>query len=227
MVWSDSLRSRQQAAVYQSAPADEPAVTRAHAARVRSEIRAEAAAFTRSLITRSTLRKTMQDQNKTIRTLRIGAACGIGIILCLFADGKSSLAWGFAIGALLSLFSVFSLVVAIPQLLRPDAPRHAQALLALTLFMKLPAYMAALYILTNTRGVSPVAGVFGITLVPAVLTAQAIGTMRLRRRRSPQPARVIAPVVAPPLPAIQDISAMSPTSASQTARPVRTGLATD
>ena len=166
----------------------------------------------------------MQDQNVTVRTLKLSAVLALCVTLCLFSGRHTELAWGFAVGALLSLISVFSLVVVIPQLLQPDGPRHAQALLAVTLFMKLPLYMVGLYILAGTPGVSPVAGAFGIALAPAVITAQAFRSIMPRRRLVPQPARTIQPAVAPPLPAVAGAPTVTAGSASQTPRPVPTGL---
>ena len=86
-------------------------------------------------------------------------------------------AWGFLIGAILSLFSMITLMVAVPFLTWSGAPRHASILLVVTLFMKLPIFCLGLYMATHLPGVSAFACCLGIGLTPTAITLKAIGNL--------------------------------------------------
>src|SRR5260221_14128572 len=81
---------------------------------------------------------TMFEDNLALRTLKTGAISTVFLTLLLCGAGRFPWAGGFCIGAALSLFSIFSLMVVVPFLLRPGAPAHASLLLGIPLFMKLP-----------------------------------------------------------------------------------------
>ena len=110
------------------------------------------------------------------RILKVSAGVAGLVTLLLFCGGRSAWAWGFLIGAALSLFSMFSLAVLVPQQFRPGATRRARRWLLLTLILKLPLYAAGLYLVTRVQGISPVAAMFGIALAPIVITLKAIGS---------------------------------------------------
>jgi hypothetical protein len=106
--------------------------------------------------------------------LKRSAFVGLCVTLILFSLGGAGVAWGFLIGAGMSLFSLVTLMIAVPNLLHPGASRRAQRRLGLLLFLKLPLYMVGLYIVTRARGVQPMGAVFGIALVPALAFWQTV-----------------------------------------------------
>jgi MFS family permease len=146
----------------------------------------------------------------TQRALKSGAWVTLYSTLVLLCTGHPGWAWGFLIGALLSLFSLFSLIVVVPKLFRLDSPRRVQRLLSIVLVLKLPLYAAFLYLAVSVRGVS-LAGVgVGVVLVPMIITLKTIGGL-LRppasqptsstlksRTHSPQPAQALRPRPAEP-----------------------------
>lgn len=111
----------------------------------------------------------------TLRTLKTSAWTAIVAAVLFFLASHREWAAGFTVGAALSLFSLFSLVVLVPILFRPGAGRFAKGLLSLTLFCKLPFYMGALYFGTTLPGAQPAAMALGIALVPFVITMKTIG----------------------------------------------------
>ena len=112
-----------------------------------------------------------------IRTLTVSTFISLGAVLLLCIAGHTNWAWGFLIGALLSLFSFATLAMAVPFLMWPGAPSHMSALLQVTLIMKLPIYCVGLYLACNLPGVTPAASVFGICLVPGVITLRTLSGM--------------------------------------------------
>ncbi|HZO88088.1 MAG TPA: hypothetical protein VFB38_07075 [Chthonomonadaceae bacterium] len=117
-----------------------------------------------------------EEGNLIVRALKTSAWVTLLTTLALLGAGKNDWAWGFLTGAVLSLFSLFSLTVVVPMLLRPGASRAAQALLGLTLFMKLPIYMIGLYLIANVPAIKAAGAGFGIALLPVVITLKAIGS---------------------------------------------------
>lgn len=115
-----------------------------------------------------------------LRTLQTGTGLAVVIVLLLAQSGFRSAAWGFALGAFLSLFSLLSLTVIVPFLFRPNAPRHVKGLLSISLLMKLPLYCGALYLISRLPGLGPMASVAGIGLSPAVITLKTVGQMIAR-----------------------------------------------
>jgi hypothetical protein len=114
------------------------------------------------------------DDKMALRSLRdcIPVAAVITYALCAIHHKPWALC--YATGALLSLFSLFSLTIVVPMLVRPGANPAVKWLLGLTLFMKLPIYMFALYMMTLIAASGAVAAVFGIALAPMVITFKAI-----------------------------------------------------
>lgn len=122
-----------------------------------------------------------EDVKITQRTLTISAWMTVIGTLLLYGAGQSAWAWGYLIGALLSMFCTFSLMVLIPILFRPGGSRNAQGMSFLILYIKLPVYMLALYLVTNVKGISAGASVYGICIVPFVLTMKALGAVLKER----------------------------------------------
>jgi hypothetical protein len=100
-------------------------------------------------------------------------------------------AWAicYATGAILSLFSLFSLTVLVPMLFRPGSRSSVKAALCLTLFMKIPIYMVALYLMTQLAASGAAAAVVGIVLAPMVITIRAVVGMVYRPAASATRAR--------------------------------------
>ena len=131
----------------------------------------------------------MSEDKLTLRTLRTGAAGTLVVTATVAASGHSGAAIGFLIGAVLSLFSLFSLTFLVPLLLRPEAPKFAGSLLGVTLFMKLPLYFAGLYAATHIPGVSAVWTACGIALAPMIITLKTIGGILPKPLRVSDPSR--------------------------------------
>ncbi len=119
----------------------------------------------------------MLEEKLTLRTLRTSAPTSLAVTATILACGHRGWAAGFLIGSALSLFSLFSLTIVVPMLMRPGAPRFAGSLLGLTLFMKLPLYFAGLYAVTHIPGISAAWAAFGIGLTPTIITLKTVGRM--------------------------------------------------
>lgn len=123
----------------------------------------------------------MHEDNLALRTVKTGAVAAVFLTLLLIGSGHLRWAGGFFIGASLSLFSIFSLMVVIPFLMRPGAPACAPALLGITLFMKLPAYALGLFFAVKIAGSSPLAAalsiLLGVLLAPLVITLKTLGSL--------------------------------------------------
>ena len=97
--------------------------------------------------------------------------------IVLVRYGHSGWAWGFAVGAGVSLMSLFSLGYMVPRLTLPNAPAASQFLLALILFLKLPLYTVVLDCVMHKPGVD-VRSIFpGILIAPIGITAKTVGAM--------------------------------------------------
>lgn len=119
----------------------------------------------------------MRDSNTAFRTLKTSSAVAAFLTIWMLCAARNSWAWSFLIGATLSLLSMLSLSVLIPMLFHPGASRHAKALLLITLFMKMPLYCVGLFLLMIVPNASGLSAVFGIALVPFVITARAVGSL--------------------------------------------------
>jgi hypothetical protein len=145
-----------------------------------------------------------EEEPLTIRSLKASIWVLLITTTVLFRAGHGDWAKGFLVGALCSLFSIFSLMVIVPMLFRPGASPHVKGLLCMTLFMKLPLYALALYLVTSVSGFEPMGAGFGMALVPAVITLKTIGgrltegvrVRRLSARRVPaqHPAPTAQPI---------------------------------
>jgi len=132
-----------------------------------------------------------KNDNLAIRTLKTGALVALGGMLWLRMLGHPAWGWGFLAGSLLSLFSLFTLMVVIPFLLRPGGGQLSVALLMVTLLMKLPLYAVGLYIAVRLSGNAPLSAFAGLTLAPAVITLKTLGgLMTAKQADRKQRARV-------------------------------------
>lgn len=122
-------------------------------------------------------------ENLHRRSLKASALAFPMLTLAFYAAGKNDWGLGFLLGSSLSLFSMATLMLAVPFLMRPGMPRHMTALLQMTLFMKLPIFMVVLYIVSRISTGAAGASVAGISLVPAMITLVTIGDIIAEGRR--------------------------------------------
>ncbi len=103
------------------------------------------------------------------RALRLSAVLMLSLGALLLLVGLRSLGVGFIIGALLSLFSLWTLAVCIPALIRPGAGFLQKLAFGLLLWVKLPIFI--LFLLLSSRlGTASVLGtVLGIALGPSAI----------------------------------------------------------
>ena len=106
--------------------------------------------------------------------------------LLLVSGGQSGWAASYLWGAMISLFSIVSLVGVVPRLLHPSAPQVATFLLSLLLFMKLPFYALALYLAIHTPGFSAIALMLGAVLIPMLLASDTLYSIR-KEAHKPSP----------------------------------------
>jgi len=180
---------------------------------------------------RKSLSRFMQEDKTVVRSLRSAACFAAALDLMFFCGGQPTWGWGFLIGALISLFSLGSLIVIVPILIRPHASPHVKGLLALTLFCKLPFYGIALSLANPHHGVEPMGVGLGIALIPLVLTFRTAAAMVLaearaqRKAAAPKPQAVVIPkIVVPSLPEVESQPAPRPqVRRPQSVHPVREG----
>lgn len=173
----------------------------------------------------------MQEDKTVVRSLKSAAYLAAGLDLAFFCSGRATWGWGFLIGACVSLFSLTSLVVIVPMLIRPGASPHVKGLLAMTLFLKLPFYAIALGLANPRHGVEPMAVGLGVALVPLVLTfrtAAALlmeGVREQQKALTPKPKAVVIPkIVVPALPEAEPQPVSRPQARRpQSVHPVREG----
>jgi hypothetical protein len=177
------------------------------------------------------LTRFMQEDKTVVRSLKSAAWFAVALDLTIFNYRQPMWGWGFLIGALLSLFSLVSLIVVVPILIRPGASPHVKGLLAMTLFMKLPLYAVALSLSNPRHGIEPMAVGLGIALVPLVLTFRTAAALLMeearvqRKAAAAKPQAVVIPkIVVPSLPAVEPQPAVRPQARRpQSVHPVREG----
>jgi hypothetical protein len=109
------------------------------------------------------------------------------------------------IGALLSLFSLFSLGVCVPALFHKGATRMASAMLQVLLLMKLPIYAIGLYVASRMGSAAAFAAFAGCTLVPTIISLKAVSKAFIESNRSWR--RVAAMhIPTPVLPAVEELT---------------------
>ena len=166
---------------------------------------------------RETLICFFREEKSVVRSLKSAALCAATLNLLLFYGCRTMWAWGFLIGALISLFSLASLLVIVPILFRPEASPKVKGLLSLTLLLKLPLYAFALSLATPRHGIEPLAAGVGIALMPLVLTFRTAAAFLLEEVReqrkivAPQTRAVVIPsIVVPSLPEVDPQSVPRP-----------------
>ncbi len=145
-----------------------------------------------------------EDDKMALQSLKSCVPVAGAITYAFYALNHKSWALCYATGALLSLFSLFTLTILVPMLFRPGAHPSVKALLCITLFMKLPIYMFALYMMTRLAAAGAAASVVGIALAPMVITLKAVAAMVRRpiteqigrKRRAAQTGNARRPVPA-------------------------------
>ncbi|MCW3100356.1 MAG: hypothetical protein JWL77_5974 [Chthonomonadaceae bacterium] len=180
---------------------------------------------------RKSLSRFMQEDKTVVRALKSAACFAAVLDLTFFCAGQTTWGWGFLIGSLVSLFSLGSLVVIVPILIRPHASPHVKGLLAMTLFLKLPFYGIALSLANPHHGVEPMGVGAGIALVPLVLTFRTAiallleGAREQRKAVAPKPLAVVIPkIVVPSLPEVEPQPVLRPQPRrQQSVHPVREG----
>ncbi len=119
----------------------------------------------------------MEDKPLMVRTLKASLFLAPVIVYLFLTFGHKSWAWGFLLGAGLSLFSFLTLKVVVPMLFQPGAPTYVKGILGLTLWMKMPIICVVLYVGTNVPAICPGAMVPGIAFMPGVIVLRAIVDM--------------------------------------------------
>lgn len=118
-----------------------------------------------------------ESEHLPLRSVKTSALLATAGTLLLLAGAHRVAAWDFAIGALISLFSLGSLVVLIPRLFRPRGSKSGGALAAFLLLSKLPIFGAGVLLVLSIHGFSPLFAVAGMGLAPAVITLKTLGAM--------------------------------------------------
>ncbi len=159
---------------------------------------------------RKRLNRFRQQDPLVERTLKSAVVAAGSVSLLLFYGSPRTWAWGFLMGALLSLFSVMTLAAIVPILIRPHASPYVKGLLMLTLLLKLPLYVLVLSLANTRHGVEPMAVGGGLVLVPMVLTLRTLATLLLEGAGEPrktvgrtQRAIGIPRIVVPSLPEVE------------------------
>ena len=175
----------------------------------------------------------MKLHKQTLRTFfhSLGAAAVIALFLAF--GGYRLMAAGFVTGAVLSLFSLFSLKICIPALFRSGASRGASALLQVVMFMKLPVFAVGLYLATRLGTAASFAAFWGCALVPCVISLEAVMKAIAESDRNYKRAAAMRPPVQV-LPAVEELvrqvaeikaEAREPLTVSSKTRTVREGAA--
>ena len=180
---------------------------------------------------RENLSRFLREEKTVVRSLKSAALCAVALDLLFFMGGRATWGWGFLIGALVSLFSLVSLLVIVPILFRPHASPHVKGLLLLTLLLKLPFYAVALSMVTPRHGIEPLAAGVGVALIPLVLTFRTAAALLLEELRDPRTASAPKPkaaalpkLIVPSLPEVEPQPVLYPQSRlPQAVYPVREG----
>ena len=116
----------------------------------------------------------MPEDNLPKRTMRTTFWLSALFVLLFEARGERTIAFGLAIGTLIGLFSLWSLIFAVPRLFRPGAvaPKFWFGLIAMA---KLPIYCSVLAFSMTSPLVAPFAVFCGAAMVPAVIFLKTVG----------------------------------------------------
>jgi zinc transporter ZupT len=110
----------------------------------------------------------MSDKNTIGRSLTLTAGIGAICVLITVIFGELASALGFAIGAGIGIFSLWSLAVAVPLLTRRNDPM-AKFWLFVLLAAKLPIYAGVLIFAMTSPHVTPFAVFAGAAIMPCAV----------------------------------------------------------
>ena len=88
------------------------------------------------------------------------------------------IAFGFALGGALGIFSLWTLSFGIPRLFHSSNP-FSKFLLAMMTLAKLPIYAGTLYFAMASPLISPIATFVGVAMIPAVLVLKTVSYQML------------------------------------------------
>ncbi len=126
----------------------------------------------------------MSDEKLPQRTLRTGFFLAGWFVVIFYLRGWHTASMGLALGSALSLFSLWSLSLAIP-IITHESRGIAKVLVVLLLVFKLPLYACVLYFATTRPYFHLGAVVAGIALVPVVIVLKVLGRALVDRVREP------------------------------------------
>ena len=116
----------------------------------------------------------MPDQNLPQRALKTTLQVATLFAVIFALRGEMTIALGLALGAMLGLFSLWTLTVAIPRLFTSGDPT-ARFWLGLLTALKLPIYMIVLNFTMTSKSIAPFAVFCGVALVPLIIVLKVVG----------------------------------------------------
>lgn len=126
----------------------------------------------------------MQEQALPQRTLRTTLWLAALFVLVFGLRGQATVSFGLAIGAAIGLFSLWSLTVAVPRLVRQNSA-IAKFGLGMMMLAKLPLYAVVLGVAMVSPSVHPFAVFAGVALVPLVITLKVLTAQMLEKINTP------------------------------------------
>ena len=128
----------------------------------------------------------MPDDKLPQRTLKTTFWLASFFAMVFGLRGEVGITFGLAIGAAIGLISLWSLMFAVPRLVRPGNP-FAKLSLGLVAMIKLPVYAIALNFAMSSRWIEPFSVFAGAALVPMVLVLKVLG-QQMVQKAEPVPA---------------------------------------
>jgi hypothetical protein len=125
----------------------------------------------------------MTDEKLPYRAVRTTFWVAAWFALIFGLRGQADISVGLAIGALLGMFSLWSLAWAVPRLVSPERA-GAKFWLAALLLLKLPLYAIVLH-LAITIAVHPLALFAGIGLTPLVICLKVVSGQMFQKSNTP------------------------------------------
>ena len=127
----------------------------------------------------------MPDNKLPQRTLTTTFWLASFFTLIFALRGQTGISIGLGIGAAISLFSLWTLIVTVPRFARPGN-FFAKFGMAMVWAAKLPIYMITLNFAMTSRSVEPFAVFVGAGLVPIVLVLKVVGYQMLVKVAVPE-----------------------------------------
>jgi hypothetical protein len=122
----------------------------------------------------------MQELALPQRTLRTTFWLATLFVIVFGLRGQATVSVGLAIGSAIGLFSLWSLTVLVPRLVRVNND-FAKFGLGITMILKIPLYAVVLAYAMVSPSVHPFAVFVGVALVPAVITLKVLTAPLLER----------------------------------------------